>query len=55
VDALAPFEPDVPWVLELLRYRQECYEATGHPMVGRATRDVADYLRDERRSTAEEQ
>jgi hypothetical protein len=45
VEALAAFEPNVPWEEEFLVARQNAYEATGHPLAARAARDVELYRR----------
>lgn len=44
--AFAPFEPNVPWEEYLLLRRLRCYEQTGHPLRGRALRDLEDFLDD---------
>jgi hypothetical protein len=52
VEALAPFEPDVPWEEKFLRHRLGCYQraeqplGTGHPLTGRARRDLERFLAD---------
>ena len=44
--AFASFEPNVPWEEYLLVRRLRCYEQTGHPLRGRALRDLEDFLDD---------
>jgi spermidine synthase len=44
VEALAPFEPDVPWEESFLTSRLRCYERAGHRLAGRARRDLEDFL-----------
>jgi len=46
--ALEPLEPHIPWSLDALLYRRNCYEAIGDPRVGRARRDLDEYLRNDR-------
>jgi len=43
-----PLEAYVPWNLEFLLYRVNCYENTGDPRVGRASRDLEEYLANEK-------
>ena len=38
--AMHPLEPHVPWRLELLTARRDCYVATGDPLAIQATADV---------------
>jgi spermidine synthase len=40
-EALAPFEPHVPWEEKFLRYRAACYAATGRPQTELAVADLA--------------
>jgi spermidine synthase len=42
---LAPFEPAVPWVVDMLLFRRNCYEALGDPRLDDADRDLARFLR----------
>ena len=42
--AIAPFEPDVPWEREFLALRLRCYEAARHPLAARARADFDDFL-----------
>ena len=46
--ALEPLEAHIPWSLEILLYRRNCYEATGDPRAGRADADLDEFLRNER-------
>jgi spermidine synthase len=46
--ALEPLEANIPWSLDILLFRRNCYEATGDPRVGRADRDLDEFLRNER-------
>jgi tetratricopeptide (TPR) repeat protein len=46
--ALDPLERNVPWSLEILLYRRNCYEATGDSRAGRARSDLDEFLRNER-------
>jgi spermidine synthase len=46
--SLEPLEPYVPWIAEVLLYRRSCYDATGHPLAGRAHRDLDEFLENER-------
>lgn len=46
--ALQPLEANIPWSLDILLYRRNCYEATGDPRAGRARSDLDEYLRDEK-------
>jgi spermidine synthase len=46
-EALAPLEPHVPWEGGILAFRARCYEAAGHPLAGRAARDLRVYLENE--------
>lgn len=46
--ALEPLEPFVPWNVEVLLYRRNCYQATGDPRLSQARRDLEEYLRNER-------
>jgi hypothetical protein len=49
-DALAPFEPHVPWRADVLRYRASCYQRTGDARARQAQADLEVFLRDEGRS-----
>lgn len=44
VAAFASWEPHVPWQEHLLRRRAQCYRQTGHPLRGRALRDLEEFL-----------
>jgi len=44
VAAASVFEPDVPWTIDFLRARHECYRATHDPRAGAAERDLRDFL-----------
>jgi hypothetical protein len=44
VDALAPFEPHVPWANDFLRYRYACYRKAKNSLATQAARDLEDYL-----------
>ncbi len=46
VAALARFEPDVPWEIDILSDRVRCYERAGHPSLGRARAELDSYLED---------
>ena len=46
VAAFASWEPHVPWQEYLLVRRAQCYERTGHPLLGRARRDLQEFLED---------
>ena len=37
-------EPSVPWTESFLRFRMECYQATGSPLAAAAARDVNEFL-----------
>jgi predicted membrane-bound spermidine synthase len=43
IEALAPFEPHVPWEEPLLTFRYQCYRDRKHPLAERAERDLEDY------------
>ena len=45
---LEPMEPHVPWAVDMLLYRRNCYEATGDPRLDRADMDLAEFLRNDR-------
>jgi len=47
VAALAPLEPYVPWRLSVLSWRSRCYDATKHPLGGRASLELDEYLEKE--------
>ena len=42
--AMHPLEPHVPWRLELLTARRDCYEATGDPLATQAAADVEQFM-----------
>jgi hypothetical protein len=42
--ALARLEPHVLWAEPLLRYRSECYAATGNPRAAMAGRELERFL-----------
>jgi spermidine synthase len=46
-EAVAPFEPDVPWRADVLRYRSDCYLATGDARATEARADLEEFLRQE--------
>ncbi|MFT3775526.1 MAG: fused MFS/spermidine synthase [Minicystis sp.] len=48
VEALAPFEPDVPWN-DSLALRARCYARTNHPLAARAARELEEFSTQERR------
>jgi predicted membrane-bound spermidine synthase len=41
--AFAPWEPHIPWQEYLLLRRVQCYEQIGHPLLGRALRDLQEF------------
>jgi spermidine synthase len=43
VDALAPFEPDVPWEEPFLAFRYQCYRERQSPLAEGARRDLEQY------------
>jgi spermidine synthase len=43
-EAVAPFEPHVPWRADVLRYRADCYLATGDPRAVEARRDLDEFM-----------
>jgi hypothetical protein len=43
VEAMAQFEPDVPWIRRLLEARAKAYKAVNHPLQRRAERDLEWY------------
>jgi spermidine synthase len=43
VEAFAPFEPNVPWREDVLRYRADCYTRHRDPRTGRATAELAEF------------
>ncbi len=43
VKALAPFEPYFPWAIDLLTWRQQCYERVNHPEAARAKAEVEEF------------
>jgi spermidine synthase len=45
VEALAKFEPEVPWISRVLESRAKAYKAVNHPLAERAERDVTWYRR----------
>jgi spermidine synthase len=46
-EAVAPFEPYVPWRADVLRFRASCYERTGDPRALTARADVDEFGRHE--------
>jgi spermidine synthase/uncharacterized membrane protein (GlpM family) len=42
-EALAPFEPYIPWRADVLRYRADCYQRTGDPRAPEARADLERY------------
>jgi hypothetical protein len=38
--AVGALEPHVPWTESFLRLRRDCYQATGHPLLAAADRDL---------------
>jgi spermidine synthase len=44
VKALAPFEPSFPWAVDLLTWRQQCYERVNHPEAARAKAEVEEFM-----------
>lgn len=42
-EALAPFEPHVPWEEDFLAVRERCYRIAGSPRAETAARDLADF------------
>lgn len=49
VEALSPYEPDVPWNDKMLRMRVRCYAAARHPLAERAERELGQYTEQEGR------
>ena len=45
LEALKPFEPDIPWYPAFLQNRAACYERAHHPLAARARKDLEDYLK----------
>jgi hypothetical protein len=45
VEAMQKFEPQVPWIIQLLESRAKAYTTLDHPFAGRAERDLAWYRR----------
>lgn len=43
-NALASFEPDVPWNREFLQLRRDCYQALSDPRAAKANRELAQFL-----------
>jgi hypothetical protein len=43
-DAVAAFEPHVPWTADFLGLRHDCYEATHDPRLAAAARDVRRFV-----------
>jgi hypothetical protein len=43
VQALAPMEPNIPWLEDVLVSRAEAYAAEGHPLARRAEKDLVWY------------
>jgi hypothetical protein len=52
--ALAPLEPWVPWRADVLRFRHECYAATGDPRAGLAEAELRRFLASEPATLAAE-
>jgi predicted membrane-bound spermidine synthase len=46
-DAVAPFEPHVPWRADLLKYRATCYERTRDPRARQARAELEEFVRHE--------
>jgi spermidine synthase len=46
-DAVAPFEPHVPWRADLLKYRANCYERTRDPRARLARAELEEFVRHE--------
>ncbi|MEE8587393.1 MAG: spermidine synthase, partial [Acidobacteriota bacterium] len=44
VEALAPFEPHVPWEKRFLAGRRSCYRHSGHPLERQALEDLKSFL-----------
>ena len=44
VDALLPFEPNFPWMFDLLSWRTQCYESSQHPEAGRARNELEQFI-----------
>ena len=36
-------EPNVPFKENVLQYRQNCYETTGHPLLSKAQQDLKEF------------
>ncbi len=47
-EAVAAFEPHVPWRADVLRYRADCYLATNDPRAVEARADLDEFLQQER-------
>lgn len=41
---VADFEPHVPWTIDFLRYRFQCYQATSHPLSAEAEGQLKQYI-----------
>jgi len=46
-EAVAPFEPHVPWRADVLRFRASCYERTRDPRALQARADLQEFERQE--------
>ena len=42
--AVGALEPHVPWTESFLRLRRDCYQATSHPLLAAAERDLNEFL-----------
>ena len=47
-EAVAPFEPYVPWRADVLRFRANCYEGTRDARAAAARADLLEFQRQER-------
>jgi spermidine synthase len=47
VEAMAKFEPEVPWISRVLESRAKAYKAVNHPLAGRAEGDLEWYWQHE--------
>jgi hypothetical protein len=41
--ALQPFEPQVPWALDFLTWRSQCYERVHHAEAARAASELQEF------------
>jgi hypothetical protein len=48
VEAMATFEPEVPWIRQLLESRAKAYNAVNHPLASRAEHELQLFRRNER-------